>query len=143
MMTATPIEYKLGRLAEIPLGEGREFAVDGQLIAVFNVRGGGLYATQALCPHRDGPLIDGLIGGTTVVCPFHAWKFNMATGEALMGNCGLTTYPVRLNDNGVIVLTLTSELPHPHPGEPHDASGANVFSRDEIEGKPMPASGST
>lgn len=105
MITTTPTEYKLGPLAEIPIGEGREFIVDGQSIAVFRLRGGGLYATQALCPHRSGPLIDGLIGGTTVVCPFHAWKFNMATGEALMGDCGLTTYPVRLSADGDILLT--------------------------------------
>jgi len=136
-----PTEYKLGPLAAIPTGEGREFCVQGQLIAVFNLRGGGLYATQALCPHRDGPLIDGLIGGNTVVCPFHAWKFNMATGEALMGDCGLTTYPVRLSDSGDILLTLTGEPQHPRPGEPHDAPGENVFSRDEVEGQPLPASG--
>ena len=141
MITATPTEYKLGPLTAIPPGEGREFAVNGQLIAVFNLRGGGLYATQALCPHRDGPLIDGLIGGTTVVCPFHAWKFNMATGEALMGDCGLTIYPVRLDDSGDILLTFTGEPQHPRPGEAHDAPGANVFSRDEVEGQPLPASG--
>ena len=60
----------------------------------------GVYATQAECPHRQGPLADGLIGGATVVCPFHAWKFDLTTGEALMGQCGIQTYPVRLSEVG-------------------------------------------
>jgi nitrite reductase (NADH) small subunit len=105
-MIQTTHEYRLGPLSEIPPGEGREFDIAGQAIAVFHTRGGdGVYATQAFCPHRQGPLIDGLIGGTTLLCPLHAWKFDLKTGEALMGTCGLETYPVRL-DGDEIVLTL-------------------------------------
>lgn len=143
MSTKTATEYCLGPISQIPVGEGREFAVGGELIAVFHTRGGGLYATQALCPHRNGPLIDGLVGGTAVVCPFHAWKFDLMTGEALMGSCGITTYPVRLEPSGEIMLTLTDTQPHPTRSDFCDTAGFNIFSRDDVEGQPLPASGAS
>ncbi len=133
MTTQTPTEYRLGPLSQIPPGEGREFDINGQAVAVFHTRTEGrVYATQALCPHRDGPLIDGLLGGTTLLCPFHAWKFDLQTGEALMGTCGLKTYPVRL-DNGDIILSLPPSLedapsPSPQGGEDIGASQAPVGS---------------
>ncbi len=40
-----------------------------------------------------------------VVCPFHAWKFDMASGEPLLSACGIDTYPVRCSDEGDILLT--------------------------------------
>lgn len=103
------LEVSLGPLGQIPPGEGRNFEVQGRRIAVFHTRNGEVFATQAECPHRVGPLADGLLGGTTLVCPLHAWKFDLRTGEALYGNCDLTTYPVRLSDTGEIFLTLHPE----------------------------------
>jgi len=102
-------EIALGPIGQIPPGEGRNFEVQGQRIAVFHTRSGEAFATQAECPHRVGPLADGLLGGTNLVCPLHAWKFDLRTGEALYGNCGLTTYPVRLSETGEIFLTLDVE----------------------------------
>lgn len=102
-------EHNLGQIEQIPLGEGREFAVEGRRVTVFRPRPGGTYATQAECPHRQGPLADGLVGGLTVVCPFHAWKFDLSSGLPILGACGLTTHTVRVTDAGEIVLTLTPE----------------------------------
>ena len=62
--------------------------------------GRSVYAVQAECPHSGGPLADGLVGGTTLICPLHAWKFDLSTGEALFGDCGLKTYPVRVDESG-------------------------------------------
>lgn len=95
-------EYRLGPLSAIPPGEGRQFHIGGRDIAVFHARNGQAYATQAFCPHQAGPLADGLLGGTTLVCPFHAWKFDLATGQPLLGTCGLQTYTVRLDDDGIV-----------------------------------------
>jgi len=53
-----------------------------------------------------GPLADGLIGGNTLVCPLHSWKFDLSTGEALSGDCGIKTYSVRVDEAGRILLTL-------------------------------------
>ena len=105
MPTLTQIEHLLGPVSAIPKGEGRVFRIDGEEIAVFHTRKGEVYATQAECPHRQAPLADGLLGGTTLICPFHAWKFDLRTGAALMGDCGLQIYPVRLTSDGEMMLT--------------------------------------
>ena len=99
------LQVPAGRIEDIPPGEGREFAIAGQRIAVFRMRSGEVYAISAVCPHRDGPLADGLTGGATVICPFHGRKFDLITGEASEG-CGVQTYPVHLEENGVIMITL-------------------------------------
>ena len=99
-------EYRLGSIEQIPPGEGRQFRVAERDIAVFRARNGALYATQAACPHRGGPLIDRLLGGSTLVCPLHAWKWDMTTGKPLFGECTLTTYIVHLTVEGEMMLRL-------------------------------------
>ena len=108
------MDYNLGGLSQIPLGEGRNFVVDGTASTVFHTRK-GVYASQAECPHRQGPLADGLIGGATVICPFHAWKFDLTTGEALMGQCGIQMYSVRLSESGELWLTYDGRPAVPGP----------------------------
>lgn len=104
-MTGTELETVLGPLSLIPAGEGRNFEVAGERIAVFHTRAGHVFATQASCPHKNGPLADGLVGGTTLICPLHGWKFDLSTGEPIMGPCKLKTYSVLLNEHGQLVLT--------------------------------------
>jgi nitrite reductase (NADH) small subunit len=101
--------HNLGPLLQIPRGEGRNFAVAGQEVAVFHARGGALYATQARCPHRAGPLADGLLGGATLVCPLHEWQFDLASGKALRGDCGLAVYPVALDPDQQLLIDLPGE----------------------------------
>jgi len=98
------MEITLGPISAIPPGEGRTFKVGNEQIAVFVTRQGCVYATQASCPHRDGPLADGLVGGTTVICPLHGRKFDVSTGECASGEQGLKTYPVRLSKTEQIVV---------------------------------------
>ncbi len=106
-MTASTLpEHSVGPLAQIPPGEGRVFECQGRLVAVFHLRSGGVHATQALCPHRGGPLADGILAGTTLVCPLHAWKFDLATGEPTTGDSAITTYPAHVSENGEVVLTV-------------------------------------
>lgn len=93
-------------VSQVPLGEGREFEVAGKMIAVFRTLTGSVYATQARCPHRAAPLADGLLAGTTLLCPFHLWKFDMVTGAALMGECGITVYDAQVSERGDICITI-------------------------------------
>ena len=58
----------LGPVDDIPMGEGRAYAVAGRQIVVFRLRDGSLRALDAVCPHRGGPLADGLTDGRVVVC---------------------------------------------------------------------------
>lgn len=95
----------LGSADQIPLGEGRLFRVDHLAVAVFRNRRGQLFATQADCPHRAGPLSDGLIGDTTLICPLHNFRFNLENGAPLGNDCpSLKTCRVALNDAGEIVV---------------------------------------
>ena len=100
----TMTEIRLAPASDIPPGEGRVFLVDDEKIAVFRTRGGEVYAVQAECPHRGGPLADGLLGGTTLICPLHGWKFDLKTGHALFGECGLKTFGITINAADQLVL---------------------------------------
>jgi nitrite reductase (NADH) small subunit len=98
--------HKLGPLTQIPEGEGRTFTVGNKQVAVFRTRAGTVYATQAECPHRKGPLADGLLSADTLVCPLHEWSFDLASGAAKMGTCGVAVYPIAQEADGTLVLTL-------------------------------------
>jgi nitrite reductase (NADH) small subunit len=97
-------ERILCHLADVPPGEGRTFEVDGRRIAVFHTRTGAVFATDADCPHKQGPLAEGLLGGTTVVCPLHERVYDLATGRELTGECDITVYPVRKTEEGTVML---------------------------------------
>jgi nitrite reductase (NADH) small subunit len=86
------MEVTLGSLDAIPEGEGRTFVVGARRLTVLRDRGGALFATQADCPHKNGPLADGLLGSGTLICPLHAIKFDRSTGEARSVDCSLRTY---------------------------------------------------
>jgi nitrite reductase (NADH) small subunit len=97
----------IGNVDQIPKGEARTFEVNGLRIAVFHTYSGEVFATQPDCPHRGGPLADGLIGGTTVVCPLHDRSFDLRTGKNLSGDCtDIRTYPVTLEQDGGIALQI-------------------------------------
>ena len=100
----------------IPPREGRAVTVGGRELAIFNLgssTGGGMpeqfLATDNQCPHEGGPLCDGIVTGSSVVCPLHAWKVSLATGaverpSSAKDHC-VATYPVRIED-GIIVIGL-------------------------------------
>jgi nitrite reductase (NADH) small subunit len=106
-LRTTSAVINLGAVERIPLGEGREYDVAGHLIAVFRDRSGALFATQARCPHRDGHLADGMVGAGRIICPMHAFKFELGTGAPLGNDCpALVVYAVELNSDGEVLLTL-------------------------------------
>ena len=98
------MEITLGPVTAIPEGEGRNFKIGTEQVAVFRSRNGELFATQAECPHRGGPLADGLLGDRTLICPLHSKKFDLSTGQVDGGDCALKIYPARLNGRGQVVI---------------------------------------
>ncbi len=84
----------LGPVSQIPLGEGRTFAVDDAQIAVFRLRDGTLRALDAMCPHKGGPLADGLADDSVVVCPLHGATFDMCTAVDAAGGDPVRSYSV-------------------------------------------------
>ena len=104
-MNSTSHIINLGSTEKIPAGQGRCFIIDGKEIAVFRQRDGRLFATQNRCPHREGPLAEGVIGDGHVVCPLHAHKFNLTSGAGSQAGECLQTYHVS-ESNGDMLLQL-------------------------------------
>jgi nitrite reductase (NADH) small subunit len=95
------LTMRLIDLAEVPPGAVREARVGDRTYAVCNVDG-QIYVVSGDCPHRDGPLGHGALHGHTLACPWHAWEFDVRTGECDIGrDCTIATYPVRIAGGAV------------------------------------------
>jgi nitrite reductase (NADH) small subunit len=98
----------------IPPREGRAAVVGDHEIAIFNL-GDGFLAVDNRCPHRGGPLADGIVAGGAVVCPLHAWKINLHTGSverpAGLEGC-VRSYPTRV-ESGIVLIELPAAAADP------------------------------
>jgi nitrite reductase (NADH) small subunit len=94
---------KAGLVDRIAPGQGFCFKAGGEEIAVFRQRDGSLFATQNRCPHKNGPLSEGIVGGGKVICPLHAQKFDLRTGEGPDPEVCLRVYPVREAGGEILV----------------------------------------
>src|SRR3989442_12260494 len=70
---------RVAAVGDIPGGEGRVIEAEGRTLAVFNVDG-AYYAIDNMCVHRGGPLGEGDLDGRVVMCPWHAWRWDVTTG---------------------------------------------------------------
>ena len=94
---------KVCKTTELKTGCGRSIDVNGKLVAVFNVEG-NFYAINDTCGHRGGPLGEGELDGTTVICPWHGWRYNVTTGEnELLPSLPIETYAVKVEGEDVLV----------------------------------------
>jgi nitrite reductase (NADH) small subunit len=84
----------VARAEDVPRLEARAVTVDGVRIAIYHTDR-GFRATAAECPHKGGPLADGLVGDDCVTCPLHNWRIDLQTG-AVAGEegVGVAVYPV-------------------------------------------------
>ena len=78
--TTAAATINLGLISRIPVGQGRCYVIGSDEIAVFRQRDGRLFAIQNRCPHRQGPLSEGVMGGGRVICPLHAHRFDLEDG---------------------------------------------------------------
>ena len=97
-------EYvKVMGVDELPPGKATERFVSGRPVAIYNVDG-QFYATTNLCIHRGGPLGQGMLDGRVIMCPWHAWTFDVTTGEnTVNADLRIGCYPVRVEDGQVLV----------------------------------------
>lgn len=94
----------IGSLADIPVQGARVVKTRFGCVAIFRTADDQVFALDDRCPHKGGPLSEGIVHGTSVTCPLHNWVFDMATGEAQGADNGrINTYPVRV-ESGRIVL---------------------------------------
>ncbi|MGD0635320.1 MAG: nitrite reductase small subunit NirD [Beijerinckiaceae bacterium] len=96
----TAIDWKnIGPLANIPVRGARRlcFGLGGRPIAIFRTSEDEVFALVDECPHRSGPLSEGIVSGHTVTCPLHNWVIGLADGKATGADEGETqTVPVKL-----------------------------------------------
>ena len=81
---------KVVALEEIPRLGSRVVTTDTMKIAVFRTSKDEVFAIKDACPHKGGPLSQGIVHGTSVTCPLHNWKIDLASGEALGPDEGCT-----------------------------------------------------
>jgi nitrite reductase (NADH) small subunit len=95
---------KLCSHAELPSeGAAKEFIVRDKTLCVAMIDGKPL-ALDNVCPHRGGPLAEGTIEGCKIVCPWHQWEFDLATGAATDSpDTKAVTYALRENGDDVMV----------------------------------------
>ncbi len=97
----------VGLLDDIPVAGARTVKAGAFDIAVFRTTGGKVFALVDRCPHRAGPLSQGIVHGEQVTCPLHNWVIDLASGEVVGPDAGCSqTIPVRVED-GRVHLDLT------------------------------------
>lgn len=102
--------FRVSPADAIPVKEGRTVQFQNYSVAVFNL-GGEFRATDSVCPHRGGPLADGIVAGNAVFCPLHNWKINLENGCALSGGTGqIKTFPVKVMDGQIYVAFEEAQL---------------------------------
>lgn len=104
---------EVGQVEEIPRMGARVVELGDGNIAVFRTAADEFFALQDQCPHRGGPLSQGIVHGRKVACPLHDWKIHLDSGLAVAPDEGCAaSYPVRVKD-GRVYLSLT---PNPVAG---------------------------
>lgn len=103
--TQDEIWIDVGELHDIPRLGSRVVKLASGDIAVFRSSDDLLFAIRDLCPHRGGPLSQGIMFDRRVACPLHDWVIDLETGEAQGPDVGcVATYPVRLENGSVFLL---------------------------------------
>jgi nitrite reductase (NADH) small subunit len=95
---------KICALGDIPtLGSRVVKSADGD-IAVFRTSSDEVFALRDKCPHKGGPLSQGLVHGTQVTCPLHGWKLRLDSGEAVAPDVGCARrYPIKVDGGDVLI----------------------------------------
>ena len=90
---------------DIPvLGARRVARPQGLDVALFRNADNEVFALLDRCPHKGGPLSEGIVHGTSVTCPLHNWVFDMNTGAAQGADQGtVRTYPIRVQQGRVLI----------------------------------------
>jgi nitrite reductase (NADH) small subunit len=99
----------IGPVTQISPGHARTLPVRGEAglreIAIFHTQGNHFYALLNRCPHKQGPLSQGIVHGEVVTCPLHNWNISLKTGEALNGDKGcVPVIPLRVDAGRIYLL---------------------------------------
>ncbi|AWK84904.1 nitrite reductase small subunit NirD [Azospirillum thermophilum] len=102
---------EVGSVADIPRQGSRVVKTAFGDVALFRTATDEVFALEDRCPHKGGPLSQGIVHGRRVTCPLHNWVIELATGEAVAPDEGCAGHvPVRI-EGGVISLALAARTP--------------------------------
>ena len=91
------------RVADVPEDGVKVIEIDDRPIALRYIDG-TLHAIENICPHRGGPVGEGEIQGSTLVCPWHGWAFDVTTGQNTMNPAAtIRQFPVRIDGDDIIL----------------------------------------
>ena len=94
----------IGALQDIPPQGARLVKTAQGCVAIFRTADDQVFAMNDTCPHKGGPLSEGIVHGTSVTCPLHAWVFSLETGQAQGADDGsVTTYPIRVEQGRILL----------------------------------------
>jgi nitrite reductase/ring-hydroxylating ferredoxin subunit len=94
---------RVAEISQIPAGTARVVEASGHTLALCNVEG-AFYAVDNLCPHRGGPLGEGDLQGAVLMCPWHAWRWDVTTGANVNNPAlRLACFPVAVEGQGIFV----------------------------------------
>ena len=94
----------IGALDDVPREGARLVRAATGCVAVFRTADDRVFALDDRCPHKGGPLSEGIVHGTKVTCPLHAWVFDLSTGAAQGADEGVVrTYPARTEGGRVFL----------------------------------------
>ena len=101
----------IGTLSDIPQRGARCIETPEGKIAIFRAGDNRVFAIDDHCPHKGGPLSQGIVHGASVTCPLHSWVISLETGKALGADEGcVRTIPVKVEDGKLYVaLNLNAE----------------------------------
>jgi nitrite reductase (NADH) small subunit len=96
----------VGAVTDIPLRGARRVPTPQGDVAVFRTGDGGVFALLDKCPHKGGPLSEGIVHGRAVTCPLHAWNIDLASGEPMGADKGkgcAPVVPLRVEDGRILL----------------------------------------
>lgn len=104
-MNAITTEWiHVGQLADIPVRGARCIAAGDMTIALFRAADDQVFALEDRCPHKNGPLSQGIVHDGCVTCPLHNWVISLASGEAQGADEGqVKTFATRVEDGRIFL----------------------------------------
>ncbi len=94
----------IGSIHDIPRQGARTVKLSSGEIGVFRTQDDRIFALENRCPHKHGPLSQGIVHGHAVACPLHNWRISLATGEALGDDKGcVPVVAVKLDGERVMI----------------------------------------
>ena len=100
----------IGQVSDIPLRGARGIETPQGRIAVFRTADDRILAIDDRCPHKGGPLSQGIVHGAFVTCPLHNWVISLETGKAQGADVGcVRTIPIKVENGAVFIATSATE----------------------------------